>query len=319
MDSRGTPPDRARSSSTRRNEWNDRAPTPRVKGWGNVARRGAGDVREGGWKGPRGAEDATRATAGRPEPPDRWIDEGPVRQRRPAPDRRPTPEPTGPRRFQPPEPLRSRRPARVNRTVAEELEGVAGGRSAPHLARRLGEATRAYDRDRYEDAKRILKPLADEAPASPAVRELYGLTLYRLGRWREALRSLGAFHELTGSFDQHPTMADANRALGRIKEVERLWDELREASPSAELVTEGRIVMAGACADRGDVTGAIRLLEPAAKKITRPKEFHLRLWYALADLYEKAGEVPAARDLFQRILRHDRAFFDTAERLSGLG
>ena len=33
--------------------------------------------------------------------------------------------------------------------------------------------------------------------------------------------------------------------------VEELWDELRQASPSAELVMEGRIVMAGSLADRG--------------------------------------------------------------------
>ena len=195
---------------------------------------------------------------------------------------------------------------------------MVGARSAPQLGRRLGDATRAYDRDRYEEARQILKALADDAPASPAVRELYGLTLYRLGRWREALRSLGAFHELSGSYDQHPTMEDANRALGRIKEVERLWEELRTASPSAELVTEGRIVMAGARADRGDVTGAIKLLEGAARKVTRPREFHLRLWYALADLYEKAGELPAARDLFERVLRNDRTFFDTPERLAAL-
>ena len=42
------------------------------------------------------------------------------------------------------------------------------------------------------------------APEVAAIRELYGLTLYRLGRWREAVRELRAFHELTGSFDQHP-------------------------------------------------------------------------------------------------------------------
>ena len=203
--------------------------------------------------------------------------------------------------------------------VDTELKGAGGPRRAPNLARRLGDATRAYERDRYEDARRILKPLSEEVPGSPAVRELYGLTLYRMSRWRDALRQLGAFHDITGSYDQHPTMADANRALGRHKEVDRLWEELREASPSADLVAEGRIVVAGSRADRGDLQGAIKLLEGPARKVTRPREHHLRLWYALADLYERAGDVPAARDLFGRILRNDRAFFDTAERLAALG
>ncbi|HEX5267442.1 MAG TPA: tetratricopeptide repeat protein [Acidimicrobiales bacterium] len=214
---------------------------------------------------------------------------------------------------------RQRRPPKVPEVVGEELQTTAGARKAPHLARRLGDATKAYERDRYEDARRILKQLAADVPASPAVRELYGLTLYRQSRWRDALRELGAFHDLTGSYDQFPTMADASRALGRHDDVAELWEELRVASPSAELVTEGRIVAAGSRADQGDLSGAIRMLEGAARKVTRPRDHHLRLWYALADLYERAGEVPAARELFRRVLRHDRTFFDTAERLTALG
>jgi tetratricopeptide (TPR) repeat protein len=93
---------------------------------------------------------------------------------------------------------------------------------------------------------------------------------------------------------------------------------LRQASPSAELVTEGRIVAAGSLADRGDLAGAIRLLEKARLDVRRPRPHHLRLWYALADLYERAGDVPKARQLFRRVLDHDRAFFDVAERAQTL-
>lgn len=176
-----------------------------------------------------------------------------------------------------------------------------------------------YERDRLDDARRILKSLCDEAPASAAVRELYGLTLYRMGRWREALGQLAAYHQLTGSFDQHPTMADCCRALKRYTRVNQLWEELRQASPSAELVAEGRIVAAGARADRGDLAGAIAMLESPIRKVTKPRDHHLRLWYALADLYERAGDVSAARDWFTRVLRNDRSFFDAAERIAALG
>jgi tetratricopeptide (TPR) repeat protein len=165
----------------------------------------------------------------------------------------------------------------------------------------------------------VLKPLADEAPASAAVRELFGLTLYRIGRWLEALKQFEAFHALGGSYDQHPTMMDCHRALGRHAQVDELWRELGEASPSAELMTEGRIVKAGSLADRGDLGEAVRILDAAAKKIDRPRPYHLRLWYALADLYERAGELPAARDMFGRVVRHDREFFDAAERQAALG
>ena len=60
-------------------------------------------------------------------------------------------------------------------------------------------------------------------------------------------------------------------------------------SPSAELVTEGRIVFAGAQADRGRLRDAIALLDRRAGEVKRAKEHHLRLWYALADLEERRG------------------------------
>ena len=83
-----------------------------------------------------------------------------------------------------------------------------------------------------------------------AARELYGLTLYRQGKWRAAAKQLEAFRLLTGSTEQHPVLADCYRALGQDAKVDELWDELRAASPSAELVVEGRIVVAGMLADR---------------------------------------------------------------------
>ena len=51
----------------------------------------------------------------------------------------------------------------------------------------------------------------------------------------------------------------------------------------------------------------------------RVQDHHVRVWYALADLYERAGDLPRARELFLRIRRHDAAFADAAERLAALG
>jgi tetratricopeptide (TPR) repeat protein len=182
------------------------------------------------------------------------------------------------------------------------------------------EAARAYDRERYTDARRMLRRLAEEAPAAPAVRELHGLTLYRMGRWSEAAKELEAFRSLSGSYDQHPVLADCYRALKRYRKADLLWEELRTASPGAELVAEGRIVAAGTMADRGDVNGAIRLLERTLTKTNgkKAKEHQLRSWYALADLYERSGDVPRARDLFRRVAAVESDFADVAERLSGL-
>lgn len=183
----------------------------------------------------------------------------------------------------------------------------------------LEEASRDFEAERFADAARVLKQVTERAPGDPAVRELYGLTLYRQGKWKAAIRELDAFVALTASTEQHPVLADCHRALRHWGKVDELWQELRSASPSAELVTEGRIVAAGALGDRGDLPGAIELLGGSWSLPRRPRDHHLRRAYALADLYERAGDVPRARDLFSRIRVADPEFTDVEARLRYLG
>jgi tetratricopeptide (TPR) repeat protein len=180
------------------------------------------------------------------------------------------------------------------------------------------DAADAFARDHERDALRLLRPLRDALPDSPRVRELLGLTHYRLGHYPAATRELEAFAELSGSVEQHPVLMDSYRAQRRWRRVDERWRELTAASPGAEIVTEGRIVAAGSLADRGRIDDALRLLTRADKKVAKPKPHHLRLWYALADLEERAGNVPRARALFDRVRREDAAFADVAERLAGL-
>ncbi len=240
--------------------------------------------------------------------PDVWIDEGPVRGAATAAVARGAT--AGPR---------ARSAPRLPEHVVGELVAAAGARRAPRLAERLDAARRAFERERYLDARAILAPLAREAPGAGAVRELLGLTLYRLERWRQAAAELEAYRALTGSVDQNPVLADAYRALRRYTEVEALWQELRAASPSAELVAEGRIVAAGAQADRGELPAAIALLEAGDRRVKRVRPHHLRLWYALGDLYDRAGDVPRARSLFGRVAAQDADFADVGPRLAALG
>jgi tetratricopeptide (TPR) repeat protein len=202
--------------------------------------------------------------------------------------------------------------------VATDIGATVPRGQAAKVEQRLMEAAKAFERERYKEADRMLKQLVDQAPAVPAVRELYGLTLYRLGRWKAATTQLEDFRHLTGSVEQHPVLADSYRALGRHAKADRLWDELRTADARGELVTEGRIVAAGSLADRGDIAAAIRLLEKGPVQVKRPKPHHLRLWYALADLYERAGDTPKARELFGRIVANEPDFGDAAERLAAL-
>jgi tetratricopeptide (TPR) repeat protein len=199
-------------------------------------------------------------------------------------------------------------------TVRAELARAVGTAKVERYEQRLRDASRAFEAERFTEALRLVKKLADEAPGAAAVRELHGLTLYRLGRWRAAAKELEAFRLLSSSTEQHPVLADCYRALGQYSRVEPLWDELREASPSAELVTEGRIVMAGTLADQGEVRRAITLLEQGFTFPKRPKEHHLRRAYALADCYERAGDVVRARELFARVAAVDAWFADARQR-----
>jgi tetratricopeptide (TPR) repeat protein len=202
--------------------------------------------------------------------------------------------------------------------VAQEIHSKVSRAQVARVEQHLMEAAKAFERERYKDADRQIKAIVDQAPGVPAVRELYGLNFYRLGRWKEAAKQLEIFRQQTGSVEQHPVLADAYRALGRHEKADKLWDELRSADAPGELVTEGRIVASGSLADRGDIGAAIRLLEKGPVHVKRPKAHHLRLWYALADLYERAGDTPKARELYSRIVGNEPDFADAAERLAGL-
>lgn len=206
----------------------------------------------------------------------------------------------------------------VPRPVVDELSDAAGKARGARLAARLAEASHAYDRERYQDARRILRTLADEVPKSAAVQELYGLVLYRSGQWAAAAGRLERYRTLTGEYDQHPVLADSYRALRRYGDAERLWDELREASPDADLVAEGRIVAAGVAADQGDLAGAVTLLERSLRRVDRPQERHLRQWYVLADLAERAGDLPRARRIFAKVASAEPDAYDVKQRLRAL-
>jgi tetratricopeptide (TPR) repeat protein len=165
----------------------------------------------------------------------------------------------------------------------------------------------------------MLRSLPPEAGNIGAVRELRGLTFYRIGRWKEALRELRAFAELTGSVDQHPVIADSERALGHHDRVTEIWSEIRRSGTSSDVLAEGRLVMAGSLADRGLLKEAIALLGPATlRKVTKPHERHIRQWYLLGDFYERTGDVPRARELFERVVEADPETSDAVERLSSL-
>ncbi len=214
-------------------------------------------------------------------------------------------------------PLAARPSQVVDPAVA--LRRMVGEPRSTSLNRRLRDASKAFEAERFKDTIIALRPVVREAPELAEGRELMGLAHYRTGKWKEAVEHLEAFRDLSGSTEQHPVLADCHRAMKHWNDVDELWAELGESSPSGELVVEGRIVAAGARADRGDLDGAIRLLAQGWKIPKRPQPHHLRRAYALADLYDRAGRAPRARELFIWVASHDRDLADVQARVRALG
>jgi len=158
----------------------------------------------------------------------------------------------------------------------------------------------------------------DAAPRSGAVRELLGIALYRAGRFRDALRELQAYRRMTGRADQNHLIADAHRALGQhARAVEEARATLRTRLPD-EVRAEAVIVGAEALADLGRFDEAIGFIRsyPLRERVAHPSD--LRVWYAAGDVLERAGRRGEAADEFRRVVRHDSAAFDAAERLAAL-
>jgi tetratricopeptide (TPR) repeat protein len=220
-------------------------------------------------------------------------------------------------------PGRKRSQPELPESVEASIRAAADVQSERHrtlLVERVREAAAAYEAGRFRDALRLVSPLVNELPAVPEVRKVAGLAAYRLGRWRDAVRHLTAFFEMTDDTEELPMIMDSYRALGRRSAVTELWHEVRRRSPEADVLAEARIVAAGALADAGRLSDAIELLagSGAAKVLRNPADRHLRQWYTLADLYERAGDIPRARELFQRVQRADPEAYDVEVRLEAL-
>ena len=250
---------------------------------------------------------------------EQWIDDGSVRDR--SSHARALREEATNAVSRATDPTRQRRRAEPG-LAPDVVAGLAKAASAADTARyheRLASAADALDRGRYADARRMVQPVLKNLPQLAFAHEIAGLCWYRLGEWRKAITELELARSLDRSVTHHAVLADCYRALKRYHEVETLWSELRAASPAPALLAEGRIVAAGAAADQGDYLRALRTMEKALDVPKKPKDYHLRQWYVVADLYDRSGDVVKARRYFGLVAQADPDFADIAERLKTLG
>ena len=274
----------------------------------------------------RKSDDVKRRTGGRkygkdPYPPakhtrERWQDDGSTRK-----------SSSGPRNS-------SKRASRHedddDRIMTVSIKNVEAGdankikeqlgATADRAIERLARALHAFEAHRYSEARKLSMPLLSQVSGIAIVHEVAGLSMYRLGRWQDAADQLEIARGIKpAEVVNHPVLADCYRALRRYEKVTELWESMKLMSPPAGLLAEGRIVAAGALADQGELQSAVRMMTHGTSDPHKVQEHHLREWYVLADLYDRAGDVASARRLFVKIQSSEPKFADVADRLNTLG
>ena len=294
--------DGGRRSGPRREDFAPRGPKNEAERRREAVRsRGGGEVRKDREQTPVSREAETWVDEGRIEDDVRDAAEGAVR-RALAPRRTVSARPKDEDELDP----------QTKADVAKVLEPVRANR----LSGRLKAAQIALERERYSEAKRIAKSLTKELSGVAAVHEVIGLASYRMGQWRDATAALELARSIRLHIEDMPVLADCYRAQRRWSDVDAVWAELKELSPSPEVMAEGRMVAAGSLSDRGELKDAIELMLKVAAIPRRVHEYHLKQWYVLGDLYDKAGNVQKAREFFQRVALHDKEYADVSERLA---
>jgi len=247
--------------------------------------------------------ESTHSAGLTPDPLSEWVEE--VRPTRPPRSPRPS------RRSSTPCPGRGRRGAQ-----GLHRHGVHAREDGHDLTR----AAEAYDRKRYEEALRLGRTVADATPGVASVRELTGSrpTGRSAGHGQDPPERPLHDHRRSGA----PSAGDGLRpGQSPLRAVEKNFALLEESEPTAEVLIEGRIVMASAWADQQKYAEAIELLTRAGgtKQLRNPSFRHVRLWYALADIFDRAGDVTSARELFARVVIAEPEAYDAAARLAELG
>jgi tetratricopeptide (TPR) repeat protein len=223
------------------------------------------------------------------------------------------PRPTG-------RPTRSRAPtSQLPRDILDEVRRTARPADQQDAISRLSRAIELLERDDVVAAALEAEKAKRFAPRSASVREVLGLALYGQDRWKEALTELKAYKRITGRVDQNHLIADCLRGLGRPAEAVPLAEEELRGSAPNDAKAEAVIVAASALADQKRFAEALAFLGRARTRDDVSESYTLRLWYVKGDILARLGRNEEAAAEFRKVMRHDAAAFDVAERLAQLG
>lgn len=211
-----------------------------------------------------------------------------------------------------------RRPA-LPQDVASELRHTARAGKADAAISRLERAIQLLERGDGHGAAAEAQKAKELAPRSPAVREVLGMAYYQLERFKEALSEMQAYRRMSGRADQNHIIADSLRAVGRPDRAVPLAEEaLAARGVSLAAKTEAVIVAASALADQRKFDQALGLLRRVRTRDDVAGPEVIRVWYVTGDILAKAGRPNEAVREFRKIVRHDPAAYDAAERAAQL-
>lgn len=193
------------------------------------------------------------------------------------------------------------------RWLQDEVARVTAKARIPATLELLQSAARSFVAGRYGKALRDAEQAKELSPRDATVRELLGLSAYRLGRWETALRELRTFRRLAGDTTHMPVEMDVLRALDRPAAVEDAWVTFRRLGGDRSTDLEARVVYGSFLLDRDDPRKAWQVTGP--KKIgDDPSESDLRVWYVASRAAARLGDAKTARRLFEAIQTSDPAF-----------
>ena len=170
--------------------------------------------------------------------------------------------------------------------------------------RLLSQAVDAYGDGEFGTAYYKLTKVKELSPRAPAVRELLGLSAYRVRKWNEALSELRAYRRLTGKTFNMPVELDALRALERGAGVENTWERFLELGGNDPTDAEARVVFGSYLLDQGRAADAWKVTGPT--RLPRDsKPYELRRWFVAARAALALGEADAAGKLVAAVRRGD--------------
>ena len=229
----------------------------------------------------------------------------------------PMPKSLRPRSGARPRGTPSRR-AELPRDVMEEVRRGARPADQAQAVSRVGRAIELLERGDARGAVVEAEKAKLLSPRTAAAREVLGLAYYGAGRWQDAVNELKAYRRLSGRADQNHLIADSLRALGRPTDAIPLVEEELRGPATNEAKAEAVVVGAASLADQGRFPEALAFLGRAKTRADVAEPYTLRLWYVRGDVLERAGRRDEAAAEFRKVVRHDPAAFDAAERLAQL-